>query len=257
MLVFKHIFFTWGGISCWLALSISLGLAGCHDKVTSSTPCGGQVANPLTMQFVEAFGTPTPDTAYNNQPMAFEAPATPYTSYRWLFGQVDARTGRRVGISFDNRTLGQISVRLIATRPLNTACFKNDDGVDTLTKTLILVPYRDQRAPIYGRFRGANKDTPSDTFTVRIYQGPNYAYPTIPAAEPSNYIVGVPKGCRKPYLDIGLTWRGITSAGGSGGCTGLDITKGYLTTRDSLRLEYRTQVSPTIIDKVFVGTRVR
>lgn len=247
----------WVGGAFVLLAASSLGLAGCRDKAPAPDPCQGQLANPLTLRFIEAFGTPTPDTAYNNQPMVFEAPGAPYTSYKWLIGQVDERTGRRTGVSFDRYTLGQLSVRLIATRPPNKACFKNDDGVDTLTKTLTLVPYRDQRAPIYGRFRGANKDTPSDTFSVRIYQGPNVAYPNNPAAEPSNYIVGVPKGCNKPYLDIGLTWRGITSSGGSGGCTGLDITKGYLTTRDSLRLEYRTQVSPTIIDKVFVGKRVR
>ncbi len=42
-----------------------------------------------------------------------------------------------------------------------------------------------------------------------------------------------------------LTWRGITA--NRGGCTGLNITKGYLTARDSIRIEYRTQVSPTII----------
>jgi hypothetical protein len=257
MPAFKSILTKWGSSTLLLVGITSLILAGCRDRTSTPTPCQGQVANPLTMQFVEAFGTPTPDTAYNNQPMVFEAPAAPYTSYRWLFGQVDARTGRRVGVNFDNKTLGQIAVRLIATRPPTTACYRNDDGIDTLTKTLTLVPYRDQRAPIYGRFRGADKDTPNDTFTVRIYQGPNYAYPSVPGAEPSNYIVGVPKGCRKPYLDIGLTWRGITSAGGSGGCTGLDITRGYLTSRDSLRLEYRTQVSPTIIDKVFVGTRIR
>jgi hypothetical protein len=243
------------GGACVVLAAAALGLAGCRDKTPAPDPCQGQLANPLTLRFIEAFGTPTPDTAYNNQPMVFEAPGALYTSYKWLVGQVDERTGRRVGVSFDNKTLGTIPVRLIATRPPNKACFKNDDGVDTLTKTLTLVPYRDQRAPIYGRFRGANKDTPNDTFSVRIYQGPNVAYPNNPAAEPSNYAVGVPKGCRKPYRDIGLTWRGITAS--DGGCSGGDITKGYLTSRDSIRIEYRAQLSPTIIDKVFLGKRVR
>ncbi|TDN37485.1 hypothetical protein E4631_01015 [Hymenobacter sp. UV11] len=243
------------GTTLLVLASASLGLPGCHDKTPAPDPCQGQVANPLTVGFIEAFGTPTPDTAYNNQPMVFEAPAAPYTSYQWLVGQIDARTGRRISVRFDDKTLGSIPVRLIATRPPNTACFKNDDGVDTLTKVLTLVPYRDRRAPIYGRFRGANKDTPSDTFTIRIYQGPNVAYPNNPVAEPSNYIVGVPKGCQKPYYDIGLTWRGITAS--DGGCSGGDITKGYLTTRDSIRLEYRAQVSPAIIDKIFLGKRVR
>lgn len=235
--------------------SASLGLPGCHDKTPAPDPCQGQLANPLTFRFIEAFGTPTPDTAYNNQPMVFEAPGAPYTSYQWLVGQLDVRTGQRISVRFDGQTRGAIPVRLIATRPPNTACFKNDDGVDTLTKVLTLVPDYSLRAPIYGRFQGADKSTPNDTFTVRIYQGANFYYPNNPAAEPTNYIVGVPKGCRKPYFDIGLTWRGITAS--SGGCTGLNITKGYLTTRDSIRLEYRTQVFPTIIDKVFLGKRIR
>ena len=242
----------------WL-LAIGLAgssLAGCRDKPQAlPDPCAGQRANPLTMQFIEAFGTPTPDTAYNNQPVALQGPGAPYTSYQWLIGAVDQRTGRTAVVSFDQRTLGSIPVRLIATRPPNTACFKNDDGVDTLTQMLTLMPWRDQRAPIYGKFQGSNKDTPRDTFTVRIYQGPNFVYPNNPAAEPSNYLLGIPKGCRTPYRDLGLTWRGII--GNSGGCTGLDITKGYVTARDSIRIEYRAQVTPTIIDKVFLGKRVR
>ena len=204
---------------------------------------------------MEAFGTPTPDTAYNSQTVALQGPGAPYTRYEWLVGPTFQRTGRTTAVRFDAQTLGPVPVRLIATRPPNTACFKNDEGVDTLTQTLTLMPFRDQRAPIYGKFQGSHLDTPRDTFTVRIYSGPNSVFPNNPAAEPSNYAVGLPKGCRKPYVDIGLTWRGITA--NSGGCTSLNITKGYLTTRDSIRIEYRTQVTPTIVDKVFLGKRVR
>ena len=234
----------------------TLSLVSCHvnDEVLPN-PCKGLKANPLTVRFVEAFGTPTPDTAYNNQPMAFQGPGKPYTSYKWLVGQVDERAGRSIVVSFDDKTLGDIPVRLIATRPPNTACFKNDDGVDTLTKMLTLVPYQDQRAPIYGKFQGANKDTPLDTFTVRIYQGPNFTFPNNPAAERMNYVVGIPKGCRTLYHDVGLTWRGI-AAGGGNGCANFDL-KGFLTTRDSIRFEYRTQVVPKIVDNVFLGKRVR
>lgn len=247
----------WATLLPVITVVVTLCFTSCHvnDEVLPD-PCKGMKANPLTIRFIEAFGTPTPDTAYNNQPMVFEAPGAPYTSYKWLIGDIDERTGRRVGVAFDSKTLGTIPVRLIATRPPNTACFKNDDGVDTLTKVLALVQYRDQRAPIYGKFQGANSDTPRDTFTVRIYSGPNAYYPNNPAAEPSNYALGIPKGCQTPYRDIGLTWRGI-SAGGGGSCTTFDLTKGYLTTRDSIRIEYRTQVTPSIVDKVFLGKRVR
>jgi hypothetical protein len=151
---------------------------------------------------------------------------------------------------------GSIPVRLIATRPPNTGCFKNDDGVDTLTQVMTLMPWQDQRAPIYGKFQGSNSDAPRDTFTVRIYQGANFYYPNNPAAEPTNYVVGVPKGCRYAYHNVGLTWRGFTASGGSD-CSSLEIQKGYLTTRDSIRIQYRSQVTPTIVDKVFLGKRVR
>ena len=236
-----------------LLAAAGLSLPACHEKEPLPDPCKGQKAKPLTLNFTEAFGTPTPDTAYNNQPMAFEAPGAPYTSYKWLIGPIDERTGRRIGVSFNDQTLGAIPVRLIATRPLNLACFPKDDGVDTLTRTLTLMPNRDPRAPIYGKFQGANLDAPADTFSVRIYSGPDWQFPNSP--RPLNYLVGIPKGCRVPYRDIGLTWRGVVAT--SGGCTSFNVNKGYLTTRDSVRLEYRAQVSPTIIDRVFVGKRVR
>lgn len=244
------------------AMPVGLALAGfgatyCHSRDEPlPDPCARLAANPLTFQFIEAFGTPTPDTAYNNQPLAVKGPGAPYTSYQWLVGKIDERTGQNIVVSFDGATLGPIPVRLIATRPPNTACFKNDDGVDTLTKVLTLVPYRDLRAPIYGKFQGANTDAPRDTFTVRIYSGPNFFHPSAPPSEFSNYAVGIPKGCRTPYYEIGLTWRGI-GTGSDGGCSGLNLNKGFLTSRDSIHIEYRAQIVPTIIDKIFVGKRVR
>ncbi len=240
-------------------LSVGVGLllallSGCHHKGGEDTPnpCQMAKANPLTFHYLEYTGTPTADTAYNNQPIAFVGPGAPYTAYEWLVGPSTTRTAQQFVLSFDAYTLGNIPVRLIARRPPNTACFPHDDGVDTLTQVLTLVPLRDLRAPIYGKFQGANRDTPRDTFSVRIYSTPDYKHPTNP--EPLNYAVGIPKGCRTPYHGIGLAWRGITAT--SGGCTSFDITKGYLTTRDSIYIEYRVQVAPTIIDKVFVGKRV-
>lgn len=242
------------------AMPAGLALAGfgatyCHSRDEPlPDPCAKLAANPLIFQFVEAFGTPTPDTAYNNQPLAIKGPGAPYTSYQWLVGKIDERTGQNIVVSFDGATLGPIPVRLIAKRPPNPACFKNDDGVDTLTKVLTLVPYRDLRAPIYGKFQGANTDAPRDTFTVRIYSGPNFYYPNIPGAEPTNYVAGMPKWCQYPHHNVGLTWRGFTATNGTD-CSNFDL-KGYLTTRDSIRIEYRTQIVPTIIDKIFVGKRV-
>ena len=246
-------------LRCALPVGIvlaGLSAAGCHSREQlSPSPCQGLAANPLTFQFTEAFGTPTPDTAYNDQVLTMRGPASSYTSYEWLVGAADQRTGQNIVVAFDAQTQGPIPVRLIAKRPLNTACFPKDDGVDTLTKVLTLVPGRAWRAPIYGKFRGANRDTPTDTFTVRVYMGPNFFYPNDPGAEPTNYLVGLPKGCQDPHHNVRVNWRGFSAMNGTN-CSRLD-SKGYLTTRDSIHIEYRTQVAPTVIDKVFLGKRVK
>lgn len=99
------------------------------------------------------------------------------------------------------------------------------------------MPWRDPRAAVYGKFQGANRSSPRDMFTVRIYQGPNFDRPNNPSAEPTNYASNLPKGCRTPYRSIALGWRGVFMS--LGGCNGFQGT-GYLLSRDSLRLEYRT-----------------
>ena len=232
-----------------------LALYSCqHDQMAAPNPCRAAKANPLTFQFLEDPGTPTPDTAYNSQTTTFVGPGAPYTAYEWLVGPMTRRTTQKFALFFDKTTLGSIPVRLIARRPLNTACFPNDDGVDTLTKVLTLMPRQDPRAAVLGKFRGANISSPRDTVTVRIYQGPNFDYPTNPAAEPTNYAGNLPRGCGTPYREIARGWNGVFLS--LGGCTGLQGT-GYLLRRDSLRIAYRTQNSPTIVDEVFLGRRVR
>jgi hypothetical protein len=125
-----------------LGSSLVLSMSSCHrDDDNSPDPCLTAKANPLTFRFLEHTGTPTPDTTYNNQLITLAGPGAPYTSYEWRIGAVDERTGQNVGVSFDTKTIGPIPVRLIARRPPNTACFKNDDGIDTLTQVLTLVRY--------------------------------------------------------------------------------------------------------------------
>ena len=245
-------------------ISLAPALFSCrHDqeKRDLPTPCEAAAANPLTFHFLEYSGTPTPDTTYNNQTVTFVGPGAPYTAYEWLVGPATRRTTQKFVLSFDTRTFGDISVRLIARRPPNTACFAHDDGVDTLTKVLTLVPFidpniplRNPHAPIYGKFHGANRSTPRDTFTIRIYQGVNYDYPNDPTAPPTDYVSNIPKGCKRPFYDNYLGWRGVFM--NLGGCSGLQGS-GYVVGRDSIRVTYRTQTQPAIVDEVFLGKRVR
>ena len=244
--------------------SFALALSGCRhdqDKGDVPNPCATAAANPLSFQFLEYSGTPTPDTTYNSQLVTFAGPGAPYTAYEWLVGPTTRRTTQQFGLYFDEKTVGTVPVRLIARRPPNTACFAHDDGVDTLTKVLTLVPFvdpyvplRNPRAPIYGTFHGANRSTPRDTFTVWIHQGVNYDYPTDPTAPPTDYVRNIPKGCKLPFFDNYLGWRGVHM--NLGGCTGLQGS-GYVIGRDSIRITYHTRPQSALVDEVFLGKRVR
>lgn len=241
-----------------LALLVGVGsvltLSSCRHESSLPNPCQGSSANPLAFHYLEYTGTPTADTAYNNQVITFVGPGAPYTSYQWQVGPSTTRTTQQFALSFDDQALGAIAVQLIAHRPTNTACFPHDDGIDTLAQVLTLMPRPSLQAPIYGKFQGANRSAPHDTFTVQIYSGPNYSHPTNPLAQPTDYVRNLPKGCLQPYVYVGLSWRGAFMS--TGGCTGFQGT-GYLMSHDSLRINYRTQISPTIIDEVFVGKRIR
>ena len=234
-----------------------------HDKPgTDPNPCQATKANPLTFRFLENYGTPTPDTAYSKQTISFEGPGAPYTSYEWRVGN-DPRSfaQRKFGLYFPESSVGSVPVRLIARRPLNSTCFPKDDGVDTLTQVLTLVPRTQYHAPIYGKFLGSNADAPRDTFTVRVFSAPDYHQPNDPAATPYDYLRNLGRGCQSPFFGIGLTWRGIDfSYGGNEFNCLTEIGTGYLTTRDSIRIDYsqfESNLTFKRVSRVFKGRRVR
>ena len=232
-----------------------------HDKPGAEpNPCQAAKANPLSFRFLENYGTPTPDTAYSKQTITFEGPAAPYTSYEWQIAN-DPRsfTQRRFSLYFPEANTGSFPVRLIARRPLNSACFPKDDGVDTLTQVLTLVHRTLVPAAIYGRFLGSNADAPRDTFTVRVFQGLD-PY-TAGSPIPYDFLRNLGRGCQSPHFTIGLTWRGIEfNYGGNDFNCLTESGTGYLTTRDSIRIDYSQFESNhtfTRVNRVFKGRRVR
>lgn len=242
--------------------------AGCHrdtptaDPTPVPDPCAGTAANPLGFQFLENYGTPTPDTAYAKQTITFEAPGAPYFKYEWQIAN-DPRsfTQRRFGLYFPASAAGSLAVRLIAQRPTNLRCFPKDDGVDTLTRVLTLVPRYVYWAAIYGKFLGSNADAPRDTFTIRVFSAPDYHQPNDPAAAPYDYLRNLGRGCQSPYFGVGLTWRGIYFNYGRNDFNCLtESGTGYLTTRDSIRVDYsQFENDHTFkrLSRVFRGRRVR
>jgi hypothetical protein len=89
---------------------------------------------------------------------------------------------------------------------------------------------------------------------VRIYQGLNRFYPNDPAAEPTDYVSNLPKGCKVPYMSNYLGWRGVYM--GEGGCSYAEGS-GYIIGRDSIRITYQTVGKTEYIEQIFLGKRIR
>lgn len=244
-------------------LSSAVLWAGCHKDAPvtpAPDPCIGAKANPLSFRFLENYGTPTPDTAFTKQTISFEGPGAPYTTYQWQVGS-DPRsfTQRKFSLYFPEAANGPYAVRLIATRPPNRQCFPKDDGVDTLTQVLTLVNRTQVPAAIYGKFLGSNTDAPRDTFSIRVFQDLDPYTPSSPILY--DFLRNLGRGCQSPYFTIGLTWRGVWFNYGSNDFNCLtDSGTGYLTTRDSIRIDYsqnESSSSPKRVNRVFKGRRVR
>lgn len=243
-------------------LGSTLLWAGCHHDAPTPAPdpCRLAKANPLSFRFLEGYGTPTPDTAYSKQDITFEGPGAPYTAYEWQIAN-DPRsfTQRRFSLYFPANSTGSLPVRLIARRPTNRRCFPNDDGVDTLSQVLTLVNHPQQPSPVYGKFLGSNSDAPRDTFTIRVFKGPDPFNPN--STVPYDFLYNLGRGCKSPYFTIGLTWRGFTFNYSRNDFNCLtDAGTGYLTTRDSIRVDYsqnESNSSSKRINRIFRGRRVR
>jgi hypothetical protein len=162
----------------FLALLVLASMATCKRE----DPCENE--RPLDFKILERLDVADSlfviDTTYNGAIITFEAPEG-YLSYSWKIGN-DPRefTRRKFNLDFDN-TIGKINVRLIATRPRNADCNPKDDGVDTLTKSFVIVPFVTSKLPLYGTFVGYNTDEPTKKVTVIITffgfdQGENLPY---------------------------------------------------------------------------------
>lgn len=107
------------------------------------------------------------DTVLTNNLIVFRADSL-YSSYEWKIGD-DERvfTLPEVKLRFQFPE-SNIKIRLIARWTPDLKCFPNDDGIDTVYKTLTVVDY--YKNPIVGVFNGYVKSNPNDLFEVSITQ---------------------------------------------------------------------------------------
>lgn len=158
-----------------------------------------------------------------------------YSSIKWQIGS-DPRSfdnQQEVGLNFGGATIGQtFVVRMIATGVANTACFPNDDGIDTVTKQFTRVcaigsgeysciskPGIKYVSPVYGVWRGSMKDNPNRVFDITFVEFGEYPPPGANSGFGTR-LFNLPEGCGGPWT--------IGNLEGCGGGPALPTSKGRL-----------------------------
>lgn len=97
------------------------------------------------------------------------------SSYQWSIGD-DPRVfeQREFSLYFEEMN-APIEIQLIVEGNPITDCFPDDDGRDTILRTVYFVPF--DSIPVLGRYRGVVHSVPNDTFEIEIenipLEGPN------------------------------------------------------------------------------------
>lgn len=107
------------------------------------------------------------DTAIAPNSIRFTANDSLCESYTWTIG-AGTFTHRQFSLQFPASVIGKsIPVTLVVKRKPNTQCFADDDGYDTITRTLYFVDKC--QSLINGKFFGTFDNNTKDTATVTTY----------------------------------------------------------------------------------------
>jgi hypothetical protein len=106
------------------------------------------------------------DTALRGNFVRFRA-AQLADRYEWHVGS-DPRVfnSQEFRLFFQDPT--QLLITLIVERKANTDCFPNDDGLDTLTKRLVIVPK--EQSAIVGTYRGSTTANPNEIYELTFFK---------------------------------------------------------------------------------------
>ena len=126
-------------------------------------------------------------------------------SYEWQVGNNSiTQTVKDFALYFDD-TIGTIQVKLIVHAKPNLKCFPNDDGIDTIIKSLTLK--NSKTILLAGKYYGYNTDDPTHKFTIEIDTVTSYNPIAIPWNTCALSIRNLPEGKQK--------WLGIVRSIGS------------------------------------------
>lgn len=226
----------WKGLVVLLCAGIFFSHCGENSPVVPVDPCAEKT--PITARFSIYENVSdslfVADTVLQYNTIVFEADEN-YTTYEWTVGD-DPRTftSRKFALNFQ-QPVGKIEVTLKVTKAPDLKCFPDDDGTDVLTKSVVVIDWRNSLT--IGEYIGSNVSKPSDQFEVKITRELDVN------SHPIYNLVNINKGCNRSSP---LSWSGGRGAKAfrfydyvwyGDGCKGVDswIT---LPTPDSIRIDY-------------------
>jgi hypothetical protein len=144
----------------------------CPNYVAPVYPCAGhsEVSADFTIEMNVYAGTPVwYESDYciaDVNEVRITALLDDAISYTWILGLDTINTQQHV-FNFPAIYAGMsLPITLIVIAEPDTLCYPNDDGLDTITRYVTITDIC--TANIYGTFRGALDDTPTDSFEVKI-----------------------------------------------------------------------------------------
>ena len=160
------------------ALNLALFM-GCSDDVIKPPPpdpCAGKKPVSAAFEIIEPPGDSPYWVKYDadtilSQDAIFKAIERNADSYEWEIGADILTTRDVVRQSFPRGET--IAIRLIVHKKPDSVCFPTDDGIDTVTRYLYVVPIidgqnREYFSPMEGKFLGKYDDTPDESQTIKV-----------------------------------------------------------------------------------------
>lgn len=106
-------------------------------------------------------------------------------SHEWIIGlEPTARKGQTQVVPFWNWR-GTVKITHIVTGPPRSDCFPDDDGIDTVVKTIEVLDY-DENLPIIGTYRGYLELDPEHIFDIEVLFNPDWNWIEV---------MNLPEGC--------------------------------------------------------------
>jgi hypothetical protein len=236
---------------------VALSHCGENSPFAPANPCSDKM--PVTSKF-SIYETVSDslfvaDTVLQYNTIVFEADEI-YSTYEWTIGDdVRVFTTKRLQLHFQ-QPVGRIDVRLRVTKTPDLTCFADDDGIDELTKSVVVIDWRNSLT--IGEYVGINVSNPSQEFEVKLTRELDVN------SHPIYNLENINEGCTdtktpgrggKVYRFSDLVWYGD-------GCKGVE---GWVTlpTPDSIRIDYSfgddtkpfTQQGYPRVKNIFKGKR--